>query len=108
MMGRWGRIGKQLLDDFKEKRGHWKLKEEALDITRTHFGRGYGPVTRQTEWMNEWTDFLVEELETLQNYQTDSQVSILALAFANDLILLADNHHDGQNLLAHMKSHLTK
>jgi hypothetical protein len=54
-------------------------------------------------------DFLVEELETLQNYQTDSQVSILALAFANDLIiLLADNHHDGQNLLAHKKSHLTK
>ena len=24
---------KQLLDDFKERRGYWKLKEEAPDIT---------------------------------------------------------------------------
>jgi hypothetical protein len=33
------------------------LKEEALDRTlwRTRFGRGYGPVVKQTtEWMNEW------------------------------------------------------
>jgi hypothetical protein len=29
---------------------YWKLKEEALDRTlwRTRFGRGYGPVVRQT------------------------------------------------------------
>jgi hypothetical protein len=35
---------------LKEKRIHWKLKEEALDRTqwRTRFGRGYGPVVRQT------------------------------------------------------------
>jgi hypothetical protein len=41
---------KQLLDDLKEMRGYWKLKEEALDRTlwRTRFGRGYGPVVRQT------------------------------------------------------------
>jgi hypothetical protein len=41
---------KHLLDDFKEKRRYWKLKEEALDCTlwRTRFGRGYGPVVRQT------------------------------------------------------------
>jgi hypothetical protein len=47
---------KQLLADLKEKRRYWKLKEEALDHTlwRTHFGRGYGPVIRQTtEYMNE-------------------------------------------------------
>jgi hypothetical protein len=31
MTGRRGRRRKQLLDDFKEKRGYWKLKEEALD-----------------------------------------------------------------------------
>jgi len=40
---------------FKEKRGYWKLKEEALDHTlrRTRFGRVYGPVVRQTtEWIN--------------------------------------------------------
>jgi hypothetical protein len=41
---------KQLLDDLKEKRGYWKFKEEALGPTvwRIPFGRGYGPVTRQT------------------------------------------------------------
>jgi hypothetical protein len=41
---------KQLLDDLREKIRYWKLKEEALDRTlwRTRFGRGYGPVVRQT------------------------------------------------------------
>jgi hypothetical protein len=50
MTGRRGRRRKQLLDDLKEKRRYWKLKEEALDRTlwRTRFGRGYGPVVRQT------------------------------------------------------------
>jgi hypothetical protein len=50
MTGRRGRRRKQLLDDLKEKRRYWKLKEEALDCTqwRTRFGRGYGPVGRQT------------------------------------------------------------
>jgi hypothetical protein len=50
MMGRRGRRRKQLLDDLEEKRRYWKLKEEALDRTvwRTRFGRGYGPVVRQT------------------------------------------------------------
>jgi hypothetical protein len=50
MMGRQGRMRKQLLDDLKEKRRYWKLKEEAVDrsLSRTRFGRGYGPVVRQT------------------------------------------------------------
>jgi hypothetical protein len=50
MTGRRGRRCKQLLDDLKEKRRYCKLKEEALDRTlwRTRFGRGYGPVVRQT------------------------------------------------------------
>jgi hypothetical protein len=40
--GRRERRRKQLLDDLKEKRRYWKLKEEALDRTlwRTLFGRG--------------------------------------------------------------------
>jgi hypothetical protein len=48
--GRRGRRRKQLLDDLKEKKRYWKLKEEALDriLWRTCFGRGYGPVVRQT------------------------------------------------------------
>jgi hypothetical protein len=50
MRGRRGRRRKQLLDDLKEKRRYCKLKDEALDRTlwRTRFGRGYGPVVRQT------------------------------------------------------------
>ena len=45
--GRRGR-SKQLLDGLKEKRGYWKLREEALDRTvcRTRCGRGCGPVVR--------------------------------------------------------------
>jgi hypothetical protein len=50
MTGRRGRRRGQLLDDLKEKKRNLKLKEEALDRTlwRTRFGRGYGPVVRQT------------------------------------------------------------
>jgi hypothetical protein len=41
---------KQLLDELKEVRRYWKLKEEARDRTlcRTQCERGYGPVARQT------------------------------------------------------------
>ena len=54
--GRPGRRRRKLLDDFKERRGYCHLKEEALDRTvwRARFGRGFGPVVRQTaEWMND-------------------------------------------------------
>ena len=53
--GRQGRRRMQLLDNFKEKRVYFKLKEEAPDRTlrRTRCGRRYGPVVRQTtELMN--------------------------------------------------------
>ena len=41
---------KKLLDDIKERRGYSCLKEDALDRTmwRARFGRGFGPVVRQT------------------------------------------------------------
>jgi hypothetical protein len=58
MTGRRGRRRKKLLDDLKENTGYWKLKEEALDRSqwRSRFGRGYGPVVRQTtESMNKST-----------------------------------------------------
>jgi hypothetical protein len=47
---RRGRRRKQLSDDLKEARRNWKLKEKAQNRTlwRTQFGRGYGPVARQT------------------------------------------------------------
>jgi hypothetical protein len=53
MAGRRGRRRKQLLYDRKEKTKYCKLKEKALDrpLWRTRFGRSYGPVVRQTEWM---------------------------------------------------------
>jgi hypothetical protein len=40
--GRWGRRRRQLLDDLKETKGYWKLKEKALDcaVSRARFGRG--------------------------------------------------------------------
>jgi len=44
--GRRGRRRKQLLVDVKEKRGYWKLKEEAID--RTVWRTGCGPFLRQT------------------------------------------------------------
>jgi hypothetical protein len=48
--GRQGRRRGKLLDDLKERRGYSYLKEEALDRTiwRARFGRGFGPVVRQT------------------------------------------------------------
>jgi hypothetical protein len=48
--GRRGRRRKQLLDDLTDRIGYYKLKEEVLDRTvwRIRFGRGYGPVVRQT------------------------------------------------------------
>jgi hypothetical protein len=41
---------RKLQDDLKERRGYSHLKEEALDRTmwRAHFGRGFGPVVRET------------------------------------------------------------
>ena len=47
---RQGRRRRKLLDDLTERRGYSHLKEEALDRTmwRARFGRGFGPVVRQT------------------------------------------------------------
>ena len=50
-----GRRRMKLLDDLKEWRGYSRLKKEVLDRTvwRARFGRGFGPVVRQTtKWMN--------------------------------------------------------
>ena len=48
--GRQGGRRMKLLDDLKERREYSPLKEEALDRTmwRAPFGRGFGPVVRQT------------------------------------------------------------
>ena len=48
--GRRGKRRRKLLDDLKERRGYSHLKKEALDrpTWRSRFGRGFGPVVRQT------------------------------------------------------------
>jgi hypothetical protein len=50
VIGRQGRRRRKLLDDLKEMRGYSHLNEEALDRTmwRAGFGRGFGPVLRET------------------------------------------------------------
>ena len=53
--GRRGKRRRKLLDDLRERRGYSHLKEEVLDRTMwtAHFGRGFGPVVRQTaKWMS--------------------------------------------------------
>jgi hypothetical protein len=50
LRGRRGRRRRKLLDNVKERRVYSNLKQEALDRTmwRARFGRGFGPVVRQT------------------------------------------------------------
>ena len=52
--GRQGRRRKQLMYHFKETKGYWKLKEEALSCTvwRTRFRRSYGAVVKTEKGMN--------------------------------------------------------
>jgi len=54
--GRQGRRRRKLLDDLKERRWYYHLKEEALDRTmwRARFGKCFGPIVRQTaKWIND-------------------------------------------------------
>jgi hypothetical protein len=53
---RRGRGRRKLLDDLKERRKYSHLKEKVLDRTmwRARFGRGFGPVVRQTTKRNEY------------------------------------------------------
>jgi hypothetical protein len=64
---------RKLLDDLKERRGYSHLKKEALDriMWRARFGRGFGPVVRQTtKWMNEIPALMVlRRLVCLRNSQ---------------------------------------
>jgi hypothetical protein len=48
--GKRGRRCRKLLDDLKGRRGYAHLKKKTLERTmwRTHFGRSFGPVVRQT------------------------------------------------------------
>jgi hypothetical protein len=49
---------------------------------------------------------LLEQLENLRGYTIDDSHSISSLAFADDIILLADDRDTAQNLLTHTETYL--
>jgi hypothetical protein len=73
--GRRGRKRRKLLDDLKERRGYSHLMEEALDriMWRARFGRGLGPVVRQTtKWMKcQMNNFRKVPASQMQMWQTN-------------------------------------
>jgi hypothetical protein len=86
--GRRGRRYKQLLDNRKATGEYWKLKVETLDRTlwRILFGRGYGPVVRQTtdEWRN------TEHIRvTCNNMQYSRCLSVYTFYSRSCLVLLS-------------------
>jgi hypothetical protein len=75
--GKQGRRRTKLSDDLKERRGYSHLKEEALNRTiwRARFGRGFGPVVRQTtKWINKLycSLYVTELLRVSWKYQRNS------------------------------------
>ena len=81
--GKRGRRHKQLLDEFKEKRAYWRLRDEAFYCTLRGFGRGYGPVWRRTTtWMGGWMNKEVLKyldltwLQILQSYELQCLTSV--------------------------------
>ena len=93
--GRRGRWRRKLLDDLKEKRGNCQLKEEVLDHTtwRARFGRGFGPVVRQTTKWNEFRKLLEPYSRFI--LKMDSECAVI-LKFMTVLPVLAKHEH--QNL----------
>ena len=65
MTERRGKILKRVLDNLVETEGYWKLKEEATDrsLWRTPYGRGCGPVLRQTTDDDDDDDVEIASLE---------------------------------------------
>jgi len=63
--GRRKRRCKQELDDFKETRGYWEFKEEALDHTlwRTRFGKRL--------WNCRETDYRMDEFGMVYRLQAE-------------------------------------
>jgi hypothetical protein len=102
--GRRGRKRRKLLYDLKERIGYSHLKEEALDRTmwRARFGRGLGPVLRQTtKWMNEvrflfwFTDRQRNEMtcctdsfSELKTPTTCATILIVFLAYYNEVQII--------------------
>ena len=91
--GRQGRWRRKLLDDLKDKRGYSHLKEEAPDLSmwRARFGRGFGPVVRETtKWMNYLT-FLSVTLRTFVKNITNTSISLTTL-IVSAILQIPINH----------------
>jgi len=89
MTGRQGRRHKRQMDDHKEMRVWWKLKEEAVDRTLwgNRFGRGYGPTVRQsTEWILRTILCLLRTIISRLEKMREAQVHILEHHFGNDTL----------------------
>ena len=65
------------MDDLNEKRGCWKLKHKVLDhvLWRTCFGKGCGPVVKQTiEWMKEWVQWMNEQMNGTDEWMNEDKI----------------------------------
>jgi hypothetical protein len=70
------------LDDFKERRGYSHLKEEALDRTMwiARFGRGFGPVVRQTtKWIT--PNVAAEKWRSIYAYRATGSNNLVRIYF---------------------------
>jgi hypothetical protein len=107
--GRRGRRRRKLLDDLKERRGYCHLKEEPLDRTmwRDRFGRGFGPVVRQTaEWINEfgYTLFLKKVLQFIYTLPNQSDCFlIISNNLSSKSFSWSSAVHVSASLLAHLE-----
>jgi len=88
--GRQGRRRSNLLDYLKERRGYSHLKEEALDRTvwRARFGRGFGPVVRQT---TKWNDLSLFQIFIGKTLEADGQYSGTGYLWARSILRTKPN-----------------
>jgi hypothetical protein len=79
--GRRGKRCKQLLDNLKETRRYWKLKEEALDCIpwRARFRRGYAHVVRPTS--DDVTSRAVESVHNTSYSDSISTAPVISLEY---------------------------
>jgi len=85
---RLGRRREQLLDDLKETRGYWKLKEEALAHTlrRILLGRGYGNVCCETDCqINAWLHLKECQVKPLTNVTMKCRIGTHIYILVNSL-----------------------
>jgi hypothetical protein len=107
--GRWERSCKQLLDDLTKIIVYWKLQREALDriLWRTHFGRRYGSVVRQTnERMDIFSSYLTGQNHVLGMLYASCQG--MDLKYFEDIPLTIFAAHNSYKLTCHKYSYISQ